>query len=48
VLLIYIVVSALFVKIAERAWSSAFTHRSDMYDRSEPLSKSTRQVVRDP
>jgi len=50
-----LVVSALIDEIpvtkirdGERASPSAFTHRSEMYDSSEPLSKSTRQVVCDP
>jgi len=50
-----LVVSALIDEIpvtkirdGERASPSACTHRSEMYDSSEPLSKSTRQVVCDP
>jgi len=50
-----LVVSALIDEIpvtkirdGERASPSAFTHRSEMYDSSEPLSKSTQQVVCDP
>jgi len=36
------------IRDGERTSSSACTHRSEMYDSSEPLSKSTRQVVCDP
>jgi len=50
-----LVVSALIDEIpvtkirdGERASPSACTHRSEMYDSSEPLSKGTRKVVCDP